>query len=484
MALKAPKDVKNPGGQALARALDFAKRRLELLKPLARKKTFSDGWISWWRTTVSGIKEHFGEGSDEYQWVTPRYRPVATLGEESPQRKAARERKEYSEGVKDMRNALHSILDKYEALGDSIGTAEAPKQVAVAKAFISHGGRKPSLATIEDFLRALGVEPIVVGRQGSEGREVHDNVDHYRQPTDFAIVLWTKDFEDSNGNWHPSGSVAVESGELRMQFKNRVIYLREEGVELPAMAGTIVYEPFTNENMAPALQKIVTELHTWGWLKVSPKQGSLADSPVAASPEEAAGPANEASVPEEEGIWDWIVQTQESLERATQEVLDMNAVLTRMSRKIKSKAGRVQELNKKSGPRTAALVHAVLSAVAKDMLEYTHDTGERIPRYREAWEQFEKSITSLIASPLARASENREGLESLKNNINTILPSFEVAVAGSRSFQSSIGGLRGLSRDLNAASRDVYSVVTALIDEIEKSRSICARVAALLDEAL
>ncbi len=484
MTRKAAKEVKHPSGEALEKALEFVEQRLQLLKPLVRRRPFNDEWIRWSRATVSGIKEHFGEGADEYRWVSPFYPPVVIMGPESPDRKAAREREQYSERVRDIRNALQSILDKHAALGPSMPASQLQQQQVRAKAFISHGGRKPSLAIVEDFLRALGVEPIVVEKRASEGREAHDNVDKYRELSDFAIVLWTRDVEDAKGDWLPSGSVAVESGELRVRFGDRVIYLKEEGVRLPTMGGTTVYEPFSEENMAAAFQKIVTELHTWGWLKVAPKQGRLADSPAAASPDEVARPAKEAGVPEEEGIWDWIVQTQESLDSATQEVLDMTAALKRMSKKIKSRTARLEQLNEQSGPRTAALVHALLSVAASDMMEYTEDTRARMPRYRDAWEGFEKSTTSLIASPLASTAENREGFQSLRGSIDGILPNFEVVISGMRTFQGSVDGLKGLSRDLNAASKNMNSVLAQLIEEIEKSRSICTRVAALLDEVL
>jgi predicted nucleotide-binding protein len=127
---------------------------------------------------------------------------------------------------------------------------------------------------IQDFLRALGVEPIVVEKRASEGREVHDNVDSYRKQSDFAVILLTKDIQDSEGICHPPGSVEVEMGELRSQFGRRVIYLKEEGVKLPAMASTPVHEPFTEDNMGRAFMKIVTELHGWGWLRVSPPESS------------------------------------------------------------------------------------------------------------------------------------------------------------------------------------------------------------------
>jgi hypothetical protein len=253
----------------LEQALEFIKSRLKSLEPLSTREAISDEWIVWRRTTTSGLKHYFGEDSDECRWFAPPPKAVWIGGRETAEQKVARNRREYSEWIGESKTALQSILEKYEALGPSIGAPEPPKDTAVAKAFVSHGGRRPSLTAIEDFLRALGVEPIVVEKRASEGRELHDNVDRYRQLSDFAIVLWTRDVEDAKGKWLASGSVAEESGELRAQFRDRVIYLKEKDVELPAMSDSLVFESFAEDNMAPAFLKIVTELHAWGWLSVA-----------------------------------------------------------------------------------------------------------------------------------------------------------------------------------------------------------------------
>lgn len=262
-------DVKRPSGESLRRALAFVKARLEALESVPREPPFNDEYTVWARVTSAGLKEYFGEDSDESGWVDAQ--PLHVNPFYTAAQQAASDRKRWAEVLQSMRTGLETILAKHEALGpatkDNVGVMKGP-----ARAFISHGGDKRSLTLVQDFLRALGVEPIVVEKRASEGREVHENVDAYRKRSDFAVILWTKDSEDAQGTWHPSGSVEIEVGELRTQFGGRVIYLKEEGVTLPAMASTLVHEPFTEHNMGPAYLKIVTELHGWEWLTVSPPE--------------------------------------------------------------------------------------------------------------------------------------------------------------------------------------------------------------------
>jgi predicted nucleotide-binding protein len=263
------RDVKQPSGEKLSQALDFVGRQLTALESVPREPPFNEQYRMWHNVTAAGLKEYFGRDSDEFRWVHPRRAPAVVTSE--AQREAV-ERRQYAELLSDKGVGLQSILHKCEVLAPT-PTRETTTAKRPARAFISHGGQKPSLTLIQDFLRALGVEPVVVEQRASEGRELHENVDRYRQQSDFAVILLTKDVPETGRAWHPSGSVGVEVGELKTQFGSRVIYLKEKGVKLPAMVSTLVHETFTEKNMARAYMKIVTELHGWGWLTVSPPEG-------------------------------------------------------------------------------------------------------------------------------------------------------------------------------------------------------------------
>jgi len=221
---------------------------------------------------MSGLRHHFGASSAEVAWCIPPSETVILSAFSDPARVAAREVRRQTEKIDHVHAGLKTIIEKYEVLGP-IAAASASGTAVALRAFVSHGGIKHSLSRVEGFLRALGIEPIVVERSASEGREVHENVDHYRSAGDFAVVIWTKDVEVTNGGWLPSGSVAMEAGELRERFGQHIIFLAEKGVMLPTLGKTIVYEEFSEDDIGPAFQKIVIELRAWGWLRVAPADG-------------------------------------------------------------------------------------------------------------------------------------------------------------------------------------------------------------------
>lgn len=277
------RDIKKPAGSQLEEALAFVRQQQDRLAFLCEEMPFGDQYTRWDNVTNSGLAEFFGRDSDEYRWAYPPEAEEAGVffinshepAAESEAREQRRRVERYHGHLADLNTGLQSILDRYQALPRP-GPTPAARSQETARAFISHGGSKSSLHMIEEFLRALGVEPVVAEKRASEGRELHENVDVHRRQCNFGIVLWTRDVQDSEGKWLPSGSVAVEMGELRSQFPKRVIYLKEDGVTLPAMASTPQYQLFTEKDMSPAYLKIVTELREWGFLRVAVPEGESA----------------------------------------------------------------------------------------------------------------------------------------------------------------------------------------------------------------
>ena len=138
----------------------------------------------------------------------------------------------------------------------------------VPKAFIAHGGDSPALSKLKSFLEALGVQPLIVEEQPSEGRSVGENVDWYARQADCAIILATKgDIDGKTGRFIPRGNVLIEIGKSQELFKDRIIYLLQAGVKLPTNINEKVRARFTSEKMDDAFIKIAKELKKFGILR-------------------------------------------------------------------------------------------------------------------------------------------------------------------------------------------------------------------------
>lgn|SRR5574341_459533 len=135
-------------------------------------------------------------------------------------------------------------------------------QAGSARVFISHGRQSQALTKLERFVRALGLEPVIVTHGPSEGMSVDALVDKRMSESDCAIILATGD--DRVGDYRqPRPNVIHEIGLAQEKLDNKVIYLKEEGCQFPSNVGPKVWESFTQRNMDAAFEKVIKELRSF-----------------------------------------------------------------------------------------------------------------------------------------------------------------------------------------------------------------------------
>lgn len=134
------------------------------------------------------------------------------------------------------------------------------------KAFISHGKKSVALTKLEEFLQALGVEPLIVKEKPSLDKTVDDKVNYYLDQADCVIILATGD-DKIEDKLYPRQNVVHEIGLAQKPHKGKIIYLLEEGAEFPSNIRPKTYERFKQRNMQDAFFYTAKELRAFGILK-------------------------------------------------------------------------------------------------------------------------------------------------------------------------------------------------------------------------
>ncbi len=165
---------------------------------------------------------------------------------------------------------LNCLFAEFHRLGFVDLEKEKPAAVTELppKAFISHGKESVALTKLEEFLRTLGVEPLIVKEQPSLDKTVNDKVNYYLNQADFVVVLATGE-DEIDGKLHPRQNVIHEIGLAQKTHKGNIIYLLEEGAVFPSNISPKVWERFKQRNMINAFSCIVRELRAYGMLKVT-----------------------------------------------------------------------------------------------------------------------------------------------------------------------------------------------------------------------
>ncbi|MBA7592049.1 hypothetical protein ES708_34222 [subsurface metagenome] len=206
----------------------------------------------------------FGKESDEYEKLNPKISIGAVGGDD------AEEQLDYLQDLDSYEAGIRYIFDKYEILGipEASVTIKEPAMTESPKAFIAHGGDSPALGKLKNFLVALGVQPLVVEEQASEGRSVGEKVDWYSQQADCAIILAAKgDIDGKTGGFIPRGNVLMEIGKLQHLYKGKIIYLLQSNTRFPSNISEKVWARFSPQSMDNSFTTVARELTAFGILK-------------------------------------------------------------------------------------------------------------------------------------------------------------------------------------------------------------------------
>ena len=140
----------------------------------------------------------------------------------------------------------------------------------IPKVFVIHGKHHEVSDYFVKFIKALGMEPLVVERLPSYGMHPGQKVEHYMRQSDCVLVIVTPD-ERVENEFHPRGNVVHEIALAQSLMSERVIYLKEKTAILPSNI-QVTYIPFELGRPDQTILQLVRELRGLGVLLSSKKK--------------------------------------------------------------------------------------------------------------------------------------------------------------------------------------------------------------------
>ena len=240
---------------------------------VAQAGRYSGVHMRWLQNASFEVGRIFGPRSGvsvnlmQLTWSMPSHVAPRAASSDLPAYIAEQHEKAFREDLERAQGIFESAIDQLERVGLEQIRQESGYLVAAdaKKIFITHGHAEDVLRRVEDFVRALGFEPVVVKRGPSLGESLDDLVEQRIEECQAQIILATAD-DEVNGAWQPRMNVVHEIGLGQRILKDRIIYLKEDRCEFPSNVAPKVWEPFARDNLEPAFQKIVKELRAMGLL--------------------------------------------------------------------------------------------------------------------------------------------------------------------------------------------------------------------------
>ena len=249
----------------IQKALELLRQYQDEIKHLKTLPPHNNEYRLWQDKVNVVLEAAFGKDSDEYKNLNPKIYVTWQKSEVEKQ-------EEYLRDLEERELGITKILQKYEILG--IPTTSGVGGGNLPSVFIAHGGKTAARDKLEDFLTVLGVTPIIVEEQPSQGRSKDKNVEYYLKQCDCAIILATKgDVDGRTGEFIPRGNILIEIGRCQEILPDRMIYLLEEGAKFPTNIDEKVWERFTQESIDKAFIKVAKELRAFGLIRATKPGG-------------------------------------------------------------------------------------------------------------------------------------------------------------------------------------------------------------------
>jgi len=187
---------------------------------------------------------------------------------------------------------------------------------------------------------------------------------------------------------------------------------------------------------------------------------------------------------EEKGIWDFVVDSEKSMNDITECMERMTKATQKIGENTRQRTVEVRKIVKSGLPGTASRVHKITSAVAMDMIQHAKKLEEEQPKLHNAWESFDENTSGLVRITRIHTKEDKEAVLKFRSSVDELQLGIRCALKGVQRYREAIANMRGISRDINRASKRTAHILDLLISDLEGADSYCTKVLTLLNEKI
>jgi len=194
----------------------------------------------------------------------------------------------------------------------------------------------------------------------------------------------------------------------------------------------------------------------------------------------------EPDTPEEEdekGGADYAADIEEAFEKMSSFVAEVNETNTEYISKIAGYAAQLQSLKENPQPGAASRKRGILTQAASDINKWAKRLEHSIPNFEASVETLDESFAGLInfiEDP--STEEDKAAIANTREIFSSFIPQTQTGTGSFRELQTTVTGLRGLSKDVNRASRRFSQVLGNIILNLEKVEAFAVRAVALIDD--
>jgi hypothetical protein len=187
---------------------------------------------------------------------------------------------------------------------------------------------------------------------------------------------------------------------------------------------------------------------------------------------------------EEKGIWDFVVDSVKSMKDITEYMERVTKATQEIGKNMQQRTAEVQKIAKSGLSGTAFRVRKIATAAAMDMIQYAKKLEEEQPKLHNAWEAFDENTSGLVHTARIHSKEDKEAVLKFRSSVDGLRSGIRNALKGVQVYRKAIANMKGISQDINRASKRTTHILDLLISDLEGADSYCTKFLTLLDEKL
>jgi len=187
---------------------------------------------------------------------------------------------------------------------------------------------------------------------------------------------------------------------------------------------------------------------------------------------------------DEKGFLDFMVEASTSSEDIAKILSEITQETNNMTDKLKVNTARINALTKNPGPGTAAQTFRITSEVAKDIIEYSDKLEIILPIFEQSIDILTESSSRYAAWVQPKSEEERKSIIVLRDSIFMLSNVTKTSLESISEYRDSVSRLKGISRDINQATRRLIQALDGVISSMEKMQAFCSRTLAIIEEKI
>lgn len=189
-------------------------------------------------------------------------------------------------------------------------------------------------------------------------------------------------------------------------------------------------------------------------------------------------------VEEEKGFLDFILEGEEAAKETTRIMSGITEETVNIAGKMEDHTARIQALAESPRPGTARQIYKIASMTARDMTGYSEKIERDIPTLENSVDLLVESFSSYVSWIEPKTEEDKKQVAEFRQTIAGLLEGARAGLGGTRSYRDAVAGLKGISGEINRASRRLTRTLEGVISIMEKVEAVCVRTLPLIDEKL